>query len=157
SVVPKPCANLPRVTSSTANPDRCSAVTRISLGRTLVLFTVSLITDGATRRTPVTRCVRPPWSDGVSFRPGREGVRWMRPGGPVSPILAVVMASLLGLTGCGSDEPGSQVPTREPATAAPAPPTTVTPAGELFALPGRVDALLAESGTGLLAGLAADP
>jgi len=81
----------------------------------------------------------------------------MRPGGPVSPILAVVMASLLGLTGCGSDEPGSQVPTREPATAAPAPPTTVTPAGELFALPGRVDALLAESGTGLLAGLAADP
>ncbi|WP_040796584.1 YncE family protein [Nocardia higoensis] len=80
----------------------------------------------------------------------------MRPGGPVSPIL-VVVASLLVLTGCGSDDPGAQVATREPATAAPAPPTTVTPAGDLFALPGPVDVLLAESGTGLLAGLDTDP
>ncbi|MBF6353865.1 hypothetical protein IU449_04760 [Nocardia higoensis] len=82
----------------------------------------------------------------------------MRPGGPVSPIL-VVVASLLVLTGCGSDDPGAQVPTREPATAAPAPATTVPPAGDLFALPGpgSVDALLAESGTGLLAALDTDP
>lgn len=80
----------------------------------------------------------------------------MRQGRAVSPIL-VVVASLLVLTGCGSDDSGAQVPTRVPATAAPAPATGARPAGELFTLPGPVDVLIAESGTGLLAGLDTDP
>jgi len=80
----------------------------------------------------------------------------MRPGGPVCPIL-VVVASVLVLTGCGSDDPAAQVETRVPATAAPAPSATVTPAGDLHSLPGPVDVLIAESGTGLLAGLDTDP
>ncbi|WP_280506478.1 hypothetical protein [Nocardia farcinica] len=62
--------------------------------------------------------------------------------------------ALLVLSGCSAEDADSKVPTREPATAAPAPTTTVPAEGTVFGPADPVRALLAESGTGRLAVLA---
>ncbi|MBF6070718.1 hypothetical protein IU443_01995 [Nocardia farcinica] len=77
----------------------------------------------------------------------------MRPGGTMSATLLGAVA-LLVLSGCSAEDADSKVPTREPATAAPAPTTTVPAEGTVFGPADPVRALLAESGTGRLAVLA---
>lgn len=75
----------------------------------------------------------------------------MRPRGSVASALFGA-AALVVLTGCGGDDRGPDMPTREPATAAVSPATASTPAGRIIPAP-ATKALLAEQGTGRLAAL----
>ncbi|APE35200.1 hypothetical protein BOX37_15995 [Nocardia mangyaensis] len=75
----------------------------------------------------------------------------MRPRGSVASAL-VGVAALVVLTGCSGEDNGPNVPTREPATAAVSPATTVTPAGQVYPA-AATKALLAERETGRLAAL----
>ncbi|MGW4632108.1 hypothetical protein [Nocardia sp. NPDC004415] len=75
----------------------------------------------------------------------------MRPRGSLASAF-LGAAALVVLTGCAGDDGGPDVPTREPATAAVSPATTVSPTGQVLPAPATA-ALLAERSTGRVAAL----